>query len=98
MSETDNPASILGEAFTEALRIVIRQEIGAANSTNVNGNGQGAPGMLDVDGIAKALSVEKSWIYEHTRKRENPIPHFKVGRYPRFDLREVKAWLKEKPD
>ena len=85
------PATLLDEAF----RAMIRQEVEAALVSFRNGNGHHAPAeLLDVGGLAVALKVDKSWIYERTRRKVNPIPHYKVGRYPRFDLVEVKAWLK----
>lgn len=51
------------------------------------------PKLLDVDQLAEALSVDKSWIYSRTRTDE--IPHYKIGKYRRFDLDEVLAWLKK---
>jgi hypothetical protein len=36
--------------------------------------------LLDVNGLAEALNVPKSWIYDRTRKREREgIPHYKGG-------------------
>ncbi len=46
--------------------------------------------LMDVNELADFLRVPKSWIYERTRPgAKNPIPHKRVGKYLRFDLREV---------
>jgi len=100
---TDNAPALFGEAFVKLVRQVIREELQALNQ-NGNGNGhQGAnEALLDVEGLAKALGVSMAWIYEQTRKKADPrktdlkdqtIPHLRVGRYPRFELAKVKAWL-----
>lgn len=91
MSETATP---LESALEGLLRRIIRQEIQAAMGQNENGH-KDTPALLTVDELHEALKVPKSWIYDRTRRRKDPIPHFKVGRYPRFDLLEVKAWLKD---
>jgi excisionase family DNA binding protein len=52
--------------------------------------------LLTIDELAKLLKVQKGWIYGRTRDRSaKTIPHFKVGKYLRFSLPEVKAWLQE---
>ncbi len=47
--------------------------------------------FLTVEELAEVLDVPKSWIYERTR--HNAIPHFKIGKYVRFDMEEVTKWL-----
>jgi predicted DNA-binding transcriptional regulator AlpA len=95
MSEK-NPFDLL----LDQIRDVVREEIKAA----INGNGhQGASEpLLDVEQLAQALEVKTTWIYEQSRKKadpkktdpkDQPIPHIRVGRYPRFELSKVKAWL-----
>jgi excisionase family DNA binding protein len=50
--------------------------------------------LLTVDEIAAALRVAPSWFYERVRKRgREKIPHLKVGKYFRFRLNEVRAWV-----
>lgn len=49
--------------------------------------------LRDIDWIAKKLGVPVSWIYSRTRTNE--IPHYKVGKYVRFDESEIWAWLKK---
>jgi excisionase family DNA binding protein len=45
-----------------------------------------------IKAMAKRLDVPKSWIYSRTRTGE--IPHYKVGKYVKFDVSEVMEWLK----
>jgi excisionase family DNA binding protein len=53
--------------------------------------------LLTVEEVAALLKVSKSWVYEHTRGRGTPrseqLPHVKLGKYVRFDLRSVRAFL-----
>jgi excisionase family DNA binding protein len=56
--------------------------------------------LLTADDVAKFLKVSRSWVYEHTRSRGLPraerLPHIKLGKYVRFDLRAVRAFLEQK--
>ena len=47
--------------------------------------------ILDVQGLADYLKVKKQWVYE--RVHYNTIPHYKVGKYPRFRKSEIDQWL-----
>jgi excisionase family DNA binding protein len=50
--------------------------------------------LLTIDELAAQLKVPKSWIYTHTRARMNPrLPYIKLGKYLRFRLPEVYAYL-----
>ncbi len=52
--------------------------------------------LLTIDELAKELKVPKSWIYSRTRMAgENSIPKLKVGKYLRFNLEEVLAWVRK---
>ena len=86
---------ILGDAFLEAIRQAVREEIQAA-SVSSQANGNHPPTLLTVEELAKDLRVEKSWVYACTRKKRDSIPHLRVGRYPRFELPKVLAWLEAK--
>lgn len=46
---------------------------------------------MTIDQIAELLQVPTSWIYERTRS--NTIPHHKVGKYLRFNSKEIHDWL-----
>lgn len=48
--------------------------------------------------VAERLQVKSSWVYEQTRERaevrnSDPLPHIKMGRYLRFDWKDVVEWL-----
>src|SRR3972149_6389582 len=47
--------------------------------------------ILDVDGLAKYLSVTRNWIYQQTHI--NAIPHHKLGSQLRFRKRDIDKWL-----
>jgi excisionase family DNA binding protein len=46
---------------------------------------------VDVQAVADFLGVPKSWVYEQARRYG--MPHRFAGRYLRFRLSEVEAWL-----
>ena len=51
--------------------------------------------ILTVEELAKSLKVPLSWVYEAQRSPNKPrIPTIKIGRYLRFDWKEVSAWLR----
>lgn len=47
--------------------------------------------LLEATEVAEVLSVPVSWVREHTRAGR--IPHVQLGRYVRYDLDEVLAWV-----
>jgi len=49
--------------------------------------------LLDAKEIADRLGVPASWVRESARS--GAIPHIRLGRYVRFDLADVEAWLEE---
>ena len=50
--------------------------------------------LLTVDEIARKLNISVSWIYSNARKKgTNSIPHFKIGKYIRFQEDVVRQWL-----
>ena len=52
---------ILGDAFLEAIRQAVREEIQAAQQ---NGNREGDR-LLDAEEASKILSVSPDWLYRH---------------------------------
>jgi excisionase family DNA binding protein len=53
--------------------------------------------LLKPQQLADLLGVPISFIYDRTRQNaSDPIPHFKVGKYIRFDLAQVQSWLQER--
>jgi len=46
-----------------------------------------------IKAMAKRLDVPVSWLYSRTRTGE--IPHYKVGKYVKFDVSEVMEWIRK---
>jgi excisionase family DNA binding protein len=49
--------------------------------------------LISIKEMASKLDVPVSWLYSRTRT--NDIPHYKVGKYVRFDESEIWQWLKQ---
>ncbi len=49
--------------------------------------------LIGINEMAKKLDVPVSWLYSRTRTKE--IPHYKVGKYVKFDESKVWEWIKE---
>jgi len=51
--------------------------------------------LVDVNDLAQYLGVPTSWVYDRTSADPQRIPHFKIGKYLRFDVKseEFKTWL-----
>ena len=49
--------------------------------------------LIGIKEMATKLNVPVSWLYSRTRT--NDIPHYKVGKYVRFDESEIWKWLKK---
>ena len=49
--------------------------------------------LLTANEVAELLSVPVSWVRESTRS--GAMPCVRLGRYVRFDLAAVEAWLEE---
>ncbi len=47
--------------------------------------------LLSVAEIAERLSLKPSWVY--TEAEAGRLPSFKLGKYRRFRLSEILAWL-----
>jgi len=53
--------------------------------------------LLTVDELAEKLKAPPSWIYSRTRQTgPDTIPMIRVGKYCRFRLDDVLAWLERK--
>ncbi len=48
--------------------------------------------LLTAGEVAELLSVPESWVRQESR-REDRIPHVRLGRYVRFEREAVLAWL-----
>ena len=49
--------------------------------------------LLDAKEIAERLGVPETWVRESARS--GAIPCVRLGRYVRFDLADVEAWIEE---
>lgn len=49
--------------------------------------------LLDANEVAELLNVPVSWVRESTRSKA--IPCVRLGRYVRYELPVVEAWLEE---
>lgn len=49
--------------------------------------------LVTVPELAEHLQVPRSWVYGKVAAKQ--IPHVHVGRYVRFRLSEVQAWLEQ---
>ncbi len=57
-------------------------------------NGNGIPRLLTVEQVAEMWQLPRSWIYERTRRRGlEQLPHFKLGKYLRFEEKAVQEYL-----
>jgi excisionase family DNA binding protein len=52
--------------------------------------------LLTIPEVAAILRVRNSWVYERTRRRtRDRIPGFRIGKYWRFRLSDIHAWVEE---
>jgi excisionase family DNA binding protein len=49
--------------------------------------------LMTAEEVAELLAVPVSWVRESTRS--GAMPHVELGRYRRYRLRDVEAWLAE---
>ena len=55
------------------------------------------PELLTVQEAARFLKVSVSWVYEHVRTNtDDRLPVVKLGKYLRFDRRDLHAYLDAK--
>ena len=53
--------------------------------------------LLTVQETARFLKVSVSWVYEHVRpEAEDRLPAVKLGKYLRFDARDLRAYVDAK--
>ena len=84
-SEAQKEPYIFGEALRKEIKSIVKESVlevlGARDESDQ------ATQLLTPDDLAKRLKVPVSWVYE--RSRQNKIPTHRIGRYVRFQLREV---------
>ena len=52
--------------------------------------------LVDVNDAARRLGVPPTWLLQ--RARERRVPHYRIGKYIRFDPAEVRAATHQNPD
>lgn len=52
--------------------------------------------LIGIKEMAMRLDLPVSWLYSRTRTKE--IPHWKLGKYVKFDEVEVMEWLRKKQE
>lgn len=77
MSEPHNNAFA---PFFDEIRRIVREEIEASKDRQPKE-------LLTPNELAERLKVSVTWVYEASR--QGKIPTHRIGRYVRFDLREV---------
>ena len=87
ISEAENGKTSPFEGIEDWLRGIIREEVRA------DPNGHSNDQLLTPEQLAHKLNVPMSHVYEQSR--QGKIPTHKIGRYLRFDFREVLASQKK---
>jgi excisionase family DNA binding protein len=55
-------------------------------------DGRGTDDVLfTVKTLSTYLSVSTQWVYERVQLKE--IPHAKIGKFPRFQKKDIDSWL-----
>jgi excisionase family DNA binding protein len=49
--------------------------------------------LIGIREMAKKLDLPVSWLYSRTRTDE--IPHYKIGKYVKFDAERVMMWIEK---
>ena len=66
-----------------------------ARRTDVGATEKQEEELLDATELAAALRVPVSWVYSRTRQEPPGLPTYRCGKYVRFSLREVLAFLRQ---
>ena len=89
MGPVDNKQKLEGPfVFADALRAEVKRiVIEAVREVLSNMSEAIVTELLTPEQLAARLQVPVSWVYEQSR--HNNIPTHRIGRYVRFDIREV---------
>jgi len=49
--------------------------------------------LIGIKAMAEKLDLPVSWLYSRTRTGE--IPHYKIGKYVKFNESEVMEWIRK---
>jgi len=89
MSESSKNSSVLGDAFVQAIRQAVRDEIYAAIEKNEN-----PPELFSADQAANRWNVPVSWIRDMARRGELPCIH--LGHYVRFKPEDLAHFIEQR--
>jgi excisionase family DNA binding protein len=64
------------------------------HSTRAAGQPSGSRGLMTADEVADLLGVPTSWVYEQSRVGR--IPTVTLGRYRRYRIEAIEAWIEER--
>jgi Helix-turn-helix domain len=53
------------------------------------------PEVIDAAEVADLLKLKVSWVRDHTTRIEPILPHIKLGRKVRYELREILRFIRE---
>lgn len=77
--DTQDLAALISEALLKELKILLGQKTAEPDL------------LFTVETLAEYLHVSNQWVYERVHFKE--IPHFKMGKFPRFRKSEIDKWL-----
>ena len=83
--------SFNSEELINKIAVEVVKAVKPLLSTNKSEDGNS---LLTVESLAAYLNVKKQWIYQ--KVHSNEIPHYKVGKYPRFKKENIDDWLKKR--
>lgn len=52
--------------------------------------------LIGIVKMAEKLDVQVSWLYQRTRTNE--IPHYKLGKYVKFDVQKILEWIRKQEE
>lgn len=81
---------ILGDAFLQAVRQAVREEIRAA--IGQNGAKEGNQ-LITAETAAKLWDIPKTWI--ESKARSGELPYVQLGNYKRFNPDDLEQFIKE---
>jgi len=81
-------SKVLGDAFVEAVRQAVREEIQTALSENGHREGDH---LLDAEAASKILSVSPDWLYRHGNRL--PFTRKLAPRVLRFSYQGIQKYL-----
>ena len=60
----------------------------------MNAGNSSREGLFSITEMSERLGIAKNTLYDWCAVRK--IPHIKLGKFLRFDLAEIEAWLRDK--